>query len=211
MATDTSSYENELRKYGQDLIAYVLRPEAPEPEGLPAETARKLGELQRRHGEPLQSIFSLISSPSNPKPVASYYNLIQLDPTGNKTIFPTKELPELDKEGYWQKFEDERRAMKSPSFEAFCQLMRRYGWCIPAPIAQTGVSLYDYFKLVAALYLCEKTGDGLALVGGTVQGIQDWLYTKQNRALRPHPRKKWYGARYSRLALHPPIERSNPC
>lgn len=98
----------------------------------------------------------------------------------------------LTREDYkrlWESFEEEARALKGLKPEAFVEgllaILLRHCWCVPAStIDEPDVSLYDHALTTTALACALQAGGetrlagqpALALVGGDVSGIQDYIF-----------------------------------
>ena len=67
--------------------------------------------------------------------------------------------------------------------EGLLDALQRYAWCAPAGHYgdASDVSLYDHARITAALAVCLAGGGSpdaqVALIGGDLSGVQDWLYT----------------------------------
>lgn len=92
--------------------------------------------------------------------------------------------------GLWDRFaaEFERlpREDEAAFFEAFTHLFRKYAWAVPSTYGETGVSLYEEFKALAALVhasrIAPQPAEEFLLIGGDTAGIQEFLYTISSKA-----------------------------
>ena len=66
-------------------------------------------------------------------------------------------------------------------FEVAAEVIRKHAWAVPCTYGEPGVSLYEEFKLLAALVAAsgyeEQPADSFTLVAGDFPGIQDFIYT----------------------------------
>lgn len=193
-----------LMGYGLDLMAHAMQEDAsalrqqlggswPDYDWSPYEKML-IGQRDLsppRPGERLLSIFSLVRlSEAETPPLTVYYgpHLLELD---RKTLFPgDKAAPtDPDREVTWDRFAEALRKVMELGreggtlFETFYHLMYRHAWALPCTYGEEGVSLFEQWKVVAALALAtgEKWADGpgdkFTLIGGDIPGIQDFVYT----------------------------------
>ncbi len=178
-----ASVDGQLIEYGRLLMAQVAGGETP---ALPAWTGKFLGLLGAPglgsvSNEPLQSIFTLIdlhdqrTEPAFLQPAA-----LGLDTAPDKeswVLTPTDKAEALaaDRRTLYRKFLSSPAA-REQGFERFFHLMRKYASTLPNTYGEAGVSLFEQWKVVAALAhisgnLAETPGR-LGLVGGDIPGIQ---------------------------------------
>ncbi|MGQ9492662.1 MAG: type III-A CRISPR-associated protein Cas10/Csm1 [Anaerolineae bacterium] len=174
-----------LKKFARRATVEVDLPE--EPYWTEYERYLSLGQW----GEPeaaLSCIFSRVQGDGTP-PKA--YLAAQPLTLKRETLFPgmISEAPTgIDWPTLWNKFHSEYEALQryiqqhDPRlFDAFCHLFYRWAWSLPCDYGEPGISLYEQWKAVAALYFAsrgsEQPAPEFTLVGGDIPGIQDFVYT----------------------------------
>jgi CRISPR-associated protein Csm1 len=142
--------------------------------------------------EILSSIVAQVVLPDEDRPALSYLagRPLRLD---QETLLP-RTLEEARKASdpgkLWADFEAELTALwnrhgsrDAVIFEGFYHLCRKYAWALPCVYGEPGVSLFQQWKMVAALAFAGgedwregPTGE-FSLIGGDIPGIQDFVYT----------------------------------
>ena len=135
--------------------------------------------------------------------VSSIFSFLNINgKTGQKKYYPNQSMvlseayfPKKEKEGlnkqFWEGFEKDIADIPNKSdekiyAETLLHIMHKYATVIPSPVGEE-ISLYDFSKMKAALAVClsileNEYGVGVLpdkpflLVGGTVKGIQDFIY-----------------------------------
>ncbi len=104
------------------------------------------------------------------------------------TILPDPDCAApLDLQAFQREIAPVLKASESATaFETFGHVLRKYAWAVPCTYGQTGVSLYEEFKALAAIAAASGWQDVPAgtftLVGGDLSGIQDFIFNVTSQA-----------------------------
>jgi CRISPR-associated protein Csm1 len=178
-----ATIDGQLIEYGRLLMAQVAGGEKPD---MPDWTSKFLGLLgapgpETASSEPLQSIFTLIdlhdqrAEPVYLRPVA-----LSLDMARDEehwVLAPTDRVKALagDRKALYREFLSSPAAHEH-NLERFFYLMRKYASTLPNTYGEAGVSLFEQWKVVAALVAAsgdtQITPTRLGLLGGDIPGIQ---------------------------------------
>jgi len=133
----------------------------------------------------LQSILTLIEA-GDRKVAPAYTPPVPLDlsetPDGSWTLFP-RAAPDSAQAGRQKLYLSFREAGgdQETGFDRFFHLMRKYSTTLPNTYGEPGVSLFEQWKMVAALVgisgSIDRPPDALGLVGGDIPGIQRVINT----------------------------------
>lgn len=145
----------------------------------------------RYYAVALRSVFDKVRAPGQEPPPGhvTTHGLRVLSPDAAYPAPGDQPLTREDYQRLWESFEQEARALKGLKPEAFVEgllaVLLRHCWCVPAStIDEPDVSLYDH-ALTTAAFACALLAGGdaapggqpvLALVGGDVSGIQDYIF-----------------------------------
>lgn len=139
----------------------------------------------------LRSVFDKVRALGQEPPPdhVTTHGLQVLSPEAGYPEAGDRPLTREDYQRLWEPFEEETRALKGLKPEAFVEgllaILLRHCWCVPAStVDEPDVSLYDHAVTTAA-FACALLAGGdavpagqpaLALVGGDVSGIQDYIF-----------------------------------
>lgn len=104
------------------------------------------------------------------------------------TILPDPDCAApLDLQAFQREIAPVLKASESATaFETFGHVLRKYAWAVPCTYGQTGVSLYEEFKALAAIAAASGWQDVPAgtftLVGGDLSGIQEFIFNVTSQA-----------------------------
>lgn len=191
--------EQSLITYGLRLIGIALKtdlarletspPVTPAPEVTWQKYEERLALSQQPPGEALTSIFSLVALDADKPAVRSplYYRAEALA-LRKETIFPVaRQAVGSDRarlaNDFAQEFQAAQALGEAGLFERFYHLLQKYAWAIPCSYGAPGISLFEQWKAVAALVFSSRKqwqqgpDKELALIGGDIPGIQEFVYT----------------------------------
>ncbi|MBA4157740.1 MAG: type III-A CRISPR-associated protein Cas10/Csm1 [Gemmatimonadetes bacterium] len=124
--------------------------------------------------EQLPTIFSFVRYPGDRRP------RIRVDAPRRELTTRLDRREDRPAAELWAEFDGRLNRLPAgwSRFESFVSLLARYGWYVPGTLEAEGVSVFEQFKMVAALaHILASENDEVLLVAGDLPGIQDVLYT----------------------------------